>query len=201
MRVWIMASAGALVAALALSAGAHAGSGSHAADTLAFISPTGNIRCVMGASARLDDARCATARPRRAAQIIRGQRGREINGRAYASIPRGRVLAYGRTRTLRGILCRSTRSGVACVDRRTKRGFRISASAVTVLPVPPPVAVSRPAPTPAPAPPSSGCDPNYSPCVPRSPVDLDCSDINGPVRVIGTDVHRFDRDGDGIGCE
>lgn len=46
------------------------------------------------------------------------------------------------------------------------------------------------------------CDPNYrGACVPRVDYDLNCSDIDGPVRVVGTDVHGFDSDGDGIGCE
>lgn len=62
-----------------------------------------------------------------------------------------------------------------------------------------------PAPSPAPMQPDvgsqSGCDPNYVPCVPVSASDLDCSDINGPVSVIGADIHRFDRDSDGLGCE
>ena len=31
--------------------------------------------------------------------------------------------------------------------------------------------------------------------------DLDCADIAGSVRVIGEDIHRFDGDGDGYGCE
>jgi endonuclease YncB( thermonuclease family) len=56
-------------------------------------------------------------------------------------------------------------------------------------------------------PPSSGkCDPNYSGgCVPPYPPDLDCADIRalgiGPVRVIGSDPHGLDGDGDGYGCE
>ena len=49
------------------------------------------------------------------------------------------------------------------------------------------------------------CDPNYQGCVPATPPDLDCPDIKrlglAPVRVIGVDVHRLDRDGDGIGCD
>lgn len=46
------------------------------------------------------------------------------------------------------------------------------------------------------------CDPNYEgECVPNVGYDLDCPDITGPVYVVGSDVHRFDRDGDGIGCE
>jgi len=49
------------------------------------------------------------------------------------------------------------------------------------------------------------CDPNYQGCIPPYPPDLDCSDIKqmglAPVRVIGMDVHKLDRDGDGIGCD
>lgn len=44
------------------------------------------------------------------------------------------------------------------------------------------------------------CDPNYEPCVPVQ-VDLSCSDIKEVVTIVGVDVHEFDRDGDGIGCE
>lgn len=48
---------------------------------------------------------------------------------------------------------------------------------------------------------SSNCDPNYTPCVPNVSYDLDCPDIGFGVQVIGSDPHRFDRDGDGYGCE
>lgn len=51
----------------------------------------------------------------------------------------------------------------------------------------------------------SNCDPNYEGCVPSYPPDLDCPDIRAlglaPVRRIGGDPHRLDRDGDGVGCE
>jgi micrococcal nuclease len=49
------------------------------------------------------------------------------------------------------------------------------------------------------------CDPNYQGCIPPYPPDLDCTDIKrmglAPIRVIGVDVHKFDGDGDGIGCD
>jgi len=49
------------------------------------------------------------------------------------------------------------------------------------------------------------CDPNYQGCIPPYPPDLDCTDIKrmklAPIRVIGADVHKFDGDGDGIGCD
>jgi micrococcal nuclease len=57
----------------------------------------------------------------------------------------------------------------------------------------------------APAPavtPGARCDPNYSgACVPIVTYDLNCADISGRVKVVGRDIHRFDGDGDGYGCE
>ena len=55
-------------------------------------------------------------------------------------------------------------------------------------------------------PPNGVCDPNYAgACVPPYPPDLDCADLRAlglaPVRSIGSDPHRLDGDGDGIGCE
>jgi micrococcal nuclease len=54
--------------------------------------------------------------------------------------------------------------------------------------------------------PSGKCDPSYAgACVPPPPPDLDCADIRAmgiaPVRVVGSDPHRLDGDGDGLGCE
>jgi hypothetical protein len=71
---------------------------------------------------------------------------------------------------------------------------------------PPTKAPTTKAPTTKPA---GSCNPNYSPCVPNDPVDVDCkggsgngpSYVQGPVRVIGSDVYDLDRDGNGIGCE
>jgi micrococcal nuclease len=62
------------------------------------------------------------------------------------------------------------------------------------------------APSPSPSPASSGqCDPNYDPCIPYSVSDLNCPDIYNlglsRIRVIGKDVHKLDRDRDGIACE
>jgi endonuclease YncB( thermonuclease family) len=49
------------------------------------------------------------------------------------------------------------------------------------------------------------CDPNYGGCIPLFPPDVNCTVIKrlglAPVKVIGTDVHKLDRDGDGIGCD
>lgn len=47
------------------------------------------------------------------------------------------------------------------------------------------------------------CHPSYPDvCIPPSPPDLDCRDIpHRRFRVVGSDPHRFDGDGDGVGCE
>jgi|GEM_PF-1728812 len=69
-------------------------------------------------------------------------------------------------------------------------------------PAPTPAPTASPKPTPAPTPtPTSNCNPNYSPCVPNSPTDLNCPDIGFRVTVLGTDVYRLDNDSDGIGCD
>ena len=55
---------------------------------------------------------------------------------------------------------------------------------------------------------SSQCDPNYSGCVPIAS-DVDCAGgrgngpayVKGPVKVIGKDIYRLDKDGNGIACE
>lgn len=54
----------------------------------------------------------------------------------------------------------------------------------------------------------TGCDPNYSGCVPIAS-DVDCAGgsgngpayVSGPVQVTGSDIYGLDRDGDGYGCE
>ncbi|HEX5205705.1 MAG TPA: G5 domain-containing protein [Actinoplanes sp.] len=55
---------------------------------------------------------------------------------------------------------------------------------------------------------SSGCDPNYTPCVPIAS-DVDCAGgsgdgpayVSGPVKVVGSDIYKLDRDGDRIACD
>jgi hypothetical protein len=72
-------------------------------------------------------------------------------------------------------------------------------------------AAPEPAPVaePEPGSESSGCDPNYSGCVPIAS-DVDCEGgsgngpayVEGPVRIIGKDIYRLDGGGEpGIGCE
>lgn len=50
---------------------------------------------------------------------------------------------------------------------------------------------------------SSACDRSYpDACIPSPPPDLDCGDVpHRRFRVEGPDPHRFDGDGDGLGCE
>lgn len=94
----------------------------------------------------------------------------------------------------------------------------------TIIAPPPPPPPNPPAPAPAtpkttttkratpPPPPAtqpqSGCDPNYTGCVPIAS-DVDCAGgtgngpayVQGPIRVIGRDIYDLDRDHDGIACE
>lgn len=57
--------------------------------------------------------------------------------------------------------------------------------------------------TPTAAPPGTACDPSYpGVCIPPPPPDLDCGDISERrFEVVPPDPHRFDGDGDGMGCE
>ena len=89
--------------------------------------------------------------------------------------------------------------------RAARRGLW-KACPATVLDPARAVATGRSGPA-ATTPPATGkCDPNYTGgCVPPAPPDLDCADIRAlgiaPVRVVGSDPHRLDGDGDGFGCE
>jgi hypothetical protein len=86
------------------------------------------------------------------------------------------------------------------------------APATTSKPAPRTVqAAPKPAPKPAVEPDTdpSGCDPNYSGCVPIAR-DVDCAGgsgdgpayVKGPVRVIGKDIYGLDKGGEpGVGCE
>ncbi len=52
-----------------------------------------------------------------------------------------------------------------------------------------------------PASPDSSCASGYDPCIPSYPPDLDCADVDGPIRVTGNDPHGLDAEGDRIACE
>jgi len=88
-------------------------------------------------------------------------------------------------------------------------GRKLVKQEITRAPVTEVVAVGTRRNIPAPAAPAQQCDPNYAgACVPIAS-DVDCAGgtgngpayVQGPVRVIGTDIYDLDRDGDGIGCE
>jgi hypothetical protein len=51
--------------------------------------------------------------------------------------------------------------------------------------------------------PTRNCDPSYPDfCIPPPPPNLDCSDIGETdFTVQGADLHGFDGDNDGVGCE
>jgi micrococcal nuclease len=68
----------------------------------------------------------------------------------------------------------------------------------TTGPASPPASSTRPSPIA-----SGACDPAYpTVCIPLSPPDLDCGDVaHKRFRVLPPDPHRFDGEGDGVGCE
>lgn len=86
---------------------------------------------------------------------------------------------------------------------RTATVAVIPVATSTSPPSPTPTATAIPTPTATPTPaPGGACDPNYAGfCVPVVAYDLDCGDIRHQVSVVGVDIHGFDSDHDGIGCE
>lgn len=93
-------------------------------------------------------------------------------------------------------------------------GVEISRTAVeeriTVAPVNEVIAVGSKEKVAAPPPaPAGNCDSNYTgACVPIAS-DVDCAGgsgngpayVQGPVRIVGSDIYDLDRDGDGIACD
>ncbi len=156
-----------------------------------FESPSGNIRCELGPTSGRANARCVTLSPRRAAQVVAGQRSRVLRFGAVGPLAAAEPLAYGRTVRGYGFRCASRESGITCIDGRTGNGFVIARQGVSLLPR-----------RTAPAAPARGCNPNYAgACLPLNR-DVDCGEIGArDFRVVGTDVYRLDRDGDRIACE
>jgi hypothetical protein len=90
---------------------------------------------------------------------------------------------------LRGIL-------TACPVRTSRVLLQAVAAAPAATPAPTPTSSASTSPT------AGACDPNYAGyCVPIVTYDLDCADIGHRVTVVGIDIHGFDGDHDGFGCE
>lgn len=146
----------------------------------------------------------ATAQARRLAQgeraVLRGDATQDTRDRY------GRLLAYASVRG-RDLGFQQVTSGLARVyvyDRPFQRlgAYRRAEQAGRKrrqnvwrgcpAPAAPPAAAPR-----------GNCDPSYpTVCIPPPPPDLDCADVPySSFAVRGTDPHRFDGEGDGIGCE
>jgi hypothetical protein len=113
-----------------------------------------------------------------------------------ASLPKGTTKVL--TRGVPGV---KTFTFEVTLTNGVETSRKLLSQAVTRAPVTQVVAVGTKA--------TQQCDPNYSgACVPIAS-DVDCAGgsgdgpayVQGPVRVIGTDIYDLDRDGDGIGCE
>ncbi len=93
------------------------------------------------------------------------------------------------------------------VASQSKRGTAAPGSVVALnlsceeAPIPPEPEPLPQEPAPEESAPAGNCDPNYEPCVPPFPPDVNCPDVDGPVTVKGDDPHDLDRDGDGSACE
>lgn len=116
---------------------------------VAFESPTGNLRCVMARQGGHASVRCVSLTPRRAARIVAGKRARQVPFGQVGSLRSAEPLPYGEAASLHRFTCRSRPTGIACVDARTRNGFRISRERVVVFG---PRATARPAPAQRPAP-------------------------------------------------
>jgi micrococcal nuclease len=148
------------------------------------------------AEARSAAARLATGRPVTlrgdATQATRDRYGRLL---AYVWLPGGKDLGYqllaggfGKSYVYERPFSRlSAYLRAEAVGKRLARSVW-SCGATTPQPVVPRAAT---------------CDPNYTGyCVPPyDQGDVDCADIPVTVRVVGSDPHRLDGDGDGYGCE
>jgi hypothetical protein len=195
-----------LAALTVLGALVAAAPGMAANGRIQFHSPSGNIRCTIAKPFGTPAAACVTLEPARAADVYDGARARVGRRSKVGFIRAGFTLDYGRSVRRFGFRCTSRLRGVTCSDIGTGRGFTICREGANTFPG------GRPTPCRG-APPVDGggdanpptrtgnCNPNYTPCIPNA-ADLDCKADNLPtVRVIGTDVYRLDRDGDGYGCD
>ncbi|QIK68546.1 DUF2510 domain-containing protein [Nocardioides sp. HDW12B] len=108
----------------------------------------------------------------------------------------------------RAIAAYDSRDGYGFHPRETvyvanDRGARNLCPMQTGQQAPPP---APPSPKPQPLMGGSGgsangsCTAGYSPCLPRV-ADLNCDDVDGPIRSTGSDPYGLDADGDGIGCD
>jgi micrococcal nuclease len=155
--------------------------------------------------------RCLAGRATRVARDLAERRRVVLKGDAtQATRDRyGRLLAYAWIRGERDLGYQMLQRGLARVyvyDRPFARLPIYRAAEVVGHRASPSIwrSCASPAPAPAPAPVAGGrCDPSYpGVCIPPPPPDLDCKDVaHKGFTVVGADPHRFDGDGDGVGCE
>ncbi|TDB80240.1 hypothetical protein E1182_09875 [Micromonospora sp. KC721] len=109
-----------------------------------------------------------------------------------SSIPKGTTKV--RTRGIGGV---KTLTYQVTVTDGVETARKLIKAQVTTKPVTEVIAVG-----------TSNCDPNYSGCVPIAS-DVDCAGgsgngpayVKGPVKVIGDDIYKLDRNDDGYGCD
>lgn len=123
------------------------------------------------------------------------------SARVVTSIPKGAtVTAEGKRGTWRNVIYRGQRGWVSSKFLSQGQPLLDRPKAIEKREPRPPAKVRSAS--------NSGCDPNYTPCVPIAS-DVDCAGgsgngpayVQGPVRVIGRDIYGLDRNRDGVGCE
>ena len=114
----------------------------------------------------------------------------------FRDLPAGSVLLYGQTSTVGGFSCPSATAGVTCRRPANGAGFFLSRQRLTIL-----AKVHSPGGEGSSGGGGGNCNPNYRPCIPMTRPDWDCSELSGTYAVVGADVYRLDRDGDGVACE
>jgi Excalibur calcium-binding domain len=167
--------------------------GAHAQETppITFQSPTGNIRCEIGAVAGGAAVRCVTLTPRRAARVIAGKKASVVAFAAVGPLAESEDLRYGSSIRGFGFRCRSQKVGVTCRDGRTGNGFLIAKEGVILLPRP-----ARPTPRPRPSRPPARDDYNCG--------DFPLSDGTTAQEYLErypSDPSQLDGDGDGVACQ
>jgi micrococcal nuclease len=151
-------------------------------------------RCLAGSATRV-----ARGLAERRAVVLKGDATQATRDRY------GRLLAYAWIRGERDLGYQMLQRGLARVyvyDRPFARLPAYRAAEAAGHRASPSIWRNCAAPTPAPVP-GGRCDPSYpGVCIPPPPPDLDCKDVaHKGFTVVGADPHRFDGDGDGVGCE
>jgi hypothetical protein len=115
----------AVVSLVLVAAAAAALAGGSPRSVAYFERPGGNIRCVISKGSGRRALAASRSAPG-AAQVVAGQRSRELRFSRVGPLQAADALPYGKSIGRLGFVCCSRKVGLSCVDSRTRRGFRIA---------------------------------------------------------------------------